>query len=303
MTQTALASTPSPLLLLLGGGGERSFFVVLIDSDASVQLATRMRPLLQHASRSLVANAAAFAPLARCPLTSAAPAAIRRQRPFSTSVPWRQQDKPPGPSPPIYMPPPSPSPPASEAGSMRDSRYDDRPPEDDLPVEVQARLERLQKEAEAQARLKEELAARARLKEEAEARARLDKEMEAQERRKIEAETQARREQEAQAAAENTQPPRPEPSQDRPASKVKGSEVVDNVVRVPDEELPSHRERQRWNLSKRLSDAMDELLPKLAVVTQKVNTYTGTDYSAIEALRVEIKEQGTRCFCTQPPHI
>lgn len=38
---------------------------------------------------------------------------------------------------------------------------------------------------------------------------------------------------------------------------------------------------------------MDELLPKLATVGQKVNTFTGTDYSGIEALRREIKEQGT----------
>ncbi|KAJ9669595.1 sensitivity to high expression protein she9 [Coniosporium apollinis] len=36
---------------------------------------------------------------------------------------------------------------------------------------------------------------------------------------------------------------------------------------------------------------MDELLPKLAIVGQKVNTFTGTDYSGIEALRREIKEQ------------
>lgn len=36
---------------------------------------------------------------------------------------------------------------------------------------------------------------------------------------------------------------------------------------------------------------MDEILPKLAVVTQKVNNYTGTDYSGIEALRRAIKEQ------------
>lgn len=36
---------------------------------------------------------------------------------------------------------------------------------------------------------------------------------------------------------------------------------------------------------------MDDLLPKLAVVTQKVNTYTGTDYSGVEALRREIQEQ------------
>jgi sensitive to high expression protein 9 len=42
-----------------------------------------------------------------------------------------------------------------------------------------------------------------------------------------------------------------------------------------------------------MSEIMDELLPKLAVVTQKVNTYTGTDYSSIAALKREIQEQGT----------
>jgi len=67
--------------------------------------------------------------------------------------------------------------------------------------------------------------------------------------------------------------------------------VEDNIARVPDEHLPSHRERQRWDLSKRLSDAMDDLLPKIALVTQKVNTYTGTDYSGVQALRREIQEQ------------
>jgi sensitive to high expression protein 9 len=69
------------------------------------------------------------------------------------------------------------------------------------------------------------------------------------------------------------------------------ADVPDNIARVPDEHLPSHRERQRWGLSKRLSGLMDEMLPKLAVVTQKVNSYTGTDYSGVEALREEIKEQ------------
>lgn len=67
--------------------------------------------------------------------------------------------------------------------------------------------------------------------------------------------------------------------------------VADHIARVPDEQLPSHRERQRWDFSKRLSELMDDLLPKLAVVTQKVNTYTGTDYSGVEALRREIQEQ------------
>jgi sensitive to high expression protein 9 len=74
--------------------------------------------------------------------------------------------------------------------------------------------------------------------------------------------------------------------------KTKKDDVADNIERVPDEHLPSHRERQRWSLSKRFSEMMDDLLPKLAVVTQKVNTYTGTDYSGVEALRREIKEQG-----------
>jgi sensitive to high expression protein 9 len=68
---------------------------------------------------------------------------------------------------------------------------------------------------------------------------------------------------------------------------------VDSIKRVAAEDLPSHKERQRWDLSKRMSEVMDELLPKLAMVTQKVNTYTGTDYSSIEALKQEIRDQGT----------
>lgn len=81
----------------------------------------------------------------------------------------------------------------------------------------------------------------------------------------------------------------PPPKESEPPTK---DEPLDNIARVPDEHLPSHQEKQRWSLSKRFSNAMDELLPKLAVVTQKVNTYTGTDYSGVEALRREIKEQG-----------
>jgi sensitive to high expression protein 9 len=91
-----------------------------------------------------------------------------------------------------------------------------------------------------------------------------------------------------------TEPPvpkvkEPPPQEPEPPKK---DESLDNIARVPDEHLPSHQEKQRWSLSKRFSEAMDELLPKLAVVTQKVNTYTGTDYSGVEALRREIKEQG-----------
>jgi sensitive to high expression protein 9 len=67
---------------------------------------------------------------------------------------------------------------------------------------------------------------------------------------------------------------------------------------VPAEDLPSHKEGQRWDLSRRVSEMMDELLPKLAQVTQKVNTYTGTDYSSIEALRREIMDQGKQGTAT-----
>jgi sensitive to high expression protein 9 len=83
-----------------------------------------------------------------------------------------------------------------------------------------------------------------------------------------------------------------EQPQEKAAPAATMDHVADNITRVPDEHLPSHRERQRWDFSKRFSDFMDEVLPKLAVVTQKVNTYTGTDYSGVEALRREIKEQG-----------
>ena len=77
----------------------------------------------------------------------------------------------------------------------------------------------------------------------------------------------------------------------RPAQKK--DEKVGSIASVPAERLPSHREAQRWDFSKRLTELMDEVLPKLAVVTHKVNTLTGTDYSGIEALKREIKEHGT----------
>lgn len=98
---------------------------------------------------------------------------------------------------------------------------------------------------------------------------------------------------EKDAPAETKEPPDTnEPILAEPAQTVKKEGVVDNIARVPAKDLPSHKEAQRWDFSKRLTGLMDELLPKLAVVTHKVNTYTGTDYSGIEALRNEIKEQG-----------
>jgi sensitive to high expression protein 9 len=94
-------------------------------------------------------------------------------------------------------------------------------------------------------------------------------------------------------ASETQELPPPDTPQEEPPTSPNKDEPLEDIARVPDEQLPSHRERQRWNLSKRFSEAMDELLPKLATVTQKVNTYTGTDYSGVEALRREIKDQGS----------
>lgn len=58
------------------------------------------------------------------------------------------------------------------------------------------------------------------------------------------------------------------------------------------EQLPSHRERIRWRISQRMNQLMDDLMPKLALASQRINTYTGTDYSGIESLRQAIIEQG-----------
>jgi sensitive to high expression protein 9 len=70
------------------------------------------------------------------------------------------------------------------------------------------------------------------------------------------------------------------------------SPAVPDVHVVPDEDLPSHREKLRWRLSRRFNQIMDDLMPKLALASQRINTYTGTDYTSIEALRKEIIDQG-----------
>lgn len=241
-----------------------------------------MRPLLHHASRLLAPllvpttrAGAGFAP-AICSTCQyrrgdgfqlngrSIPEPCSR-RPFSTSRRWREDRKEGDPSQPISMPPPSP-----ESQNTGDSR----PAFTDSPS-LQERQERLQREFDEIQRQAEEQKVREKaqkLREEEEARRQAEER--AQEQRRLQQQEQARA---AQVQATET--------------TLKKEEVDDNIARVPDEQLPSHRERQRWSLSKRLSDAMDNLLPKLALVTQKVNTYTGTDYSGVEALRREIQEQ------------
>jgi len=66
------------------------------------------------------------------------------------------------------------------------------------------------------------------------------------------------------------------------------------------EALPSHVQKQRWPLSKRLQTVMDDVLSKAMVASQRVNTYTGTDYSGIEALRQAIIEQGRPFLRSHP---
>ena len=237
--------------------------------------------------------------------------ALRR---FSSSPRWAEDKKPPSSSDPIAMPPPA-SKPASSV---------DRTPE-----QLLERQDRLRREWEEQQRRREEEALRKKQQEE-EARRRREEEEALRKQREAEAlqkkqqeEAAARKKQEQEQeqeqealrkaqqpcqskSAQPMPPPRPpperapsqpsatqEPTQSEPAISQTQEHVIDNVQRVPDEHLPSHQDRQRSNLEKRFTALMDELLPKIAVVTQKVNTFTGTDYSGVEALRREIKEQGT----------
>ncbi|KAF1919786.1 Mdm33 family-domain-containing protein [Ampelomyces quisqualis] len=242
-----------------------------------------MRPLLQHASRSFTARRVSAAPPPRLSFqvlncmrlsiclqcqyrtatlsqrnggrivrTSSIPPSGRARRSISSSVRWRDETRPSNSAKPIHMAPPTTDTKPTHAG-----RVEDTAPESVSSPEGQ---ERLQDAPDAL----------------------VEKDI-------IE---ESGRELPGAVTQQQQQPPEAQnqPQAD-PASRSRKDDVADNITRVPDEHLPSHRERQRWSLSKRFSEAMDELLPKLAVVTQKVNTYTGTDYSGVEALRREIKEQ------------
>ncbi|KAK0661800.1 Sensitive to high expression protein 9-like protein [Lasiodiplodia hormozganensis] len=88
---------------------------------------------------------------------------------------------------------------------------------------------------------------------------------------------------------ETTLPPSHEPKS--PDTSSSPPPEPERVEQVPDEKLPSHRQGLRWEVYKRATAYFDELLPKLILVGQKVNSYTGTDFSGIEALRQEIKQQ------------
>ena len=63
------------------------------------------------------------------------------------------------------------------------------------------------------------------------------------------------------------------------------------VKEAPAEALPSHKEKQKYTLTRRFNTSMDRLLARAAVAGHEINKYTGTDYSGIELLRQEIKDQ------------
>jgi sensitive to high expression protein 9 len=242
------------------------------------QLATEMKPLLHHASRSITTGfslvAASSRPVGefgrvstclrwRCQYRAASTTVrnnSKAQRSSETPPPWsrrlfsssskRTEEK--NSPQPITMPPPT-----TEPKSINGNRAEES---------VEERARKIMASIEEQKRL---LGAQNTQTKEQDAHA--GTESVAEQQSTLEAQQQL---------------------QEDSSSKTKKNDVSDNIERVPDEQLPSHRERQRWDLSKRLSELMDQVLPKLAVVTQKVNTYTGTDYSGVEALRREIKEQG-----------
>jgi sensitive to high expression protein 9 len=281
-----------------------------------------MRPLLQHAQRSLFANAGlGTSPYQARSFASAIQSASRAssvclQCQYRTSTAVRSRRSPQWPS---F---------ASHRRDLHRPSHDGKPiPDNESPEERLARVradialsERQEQERREKERLERERRERERLEKEMQERVRQEKER--QERERLERERQERE----RHAAPQKKPvpdvivlpssnPRPAPRAEsgplrddtdpsssntlpastigRPGSDASTKDAVnDNIERVAADQLPSHHQAQRWDLSKRFQDLMDDVLPKLAVVTHKVNTYTGTDYSGIESLKREIKEQG-----------
>jgi len=101
---------------------------------------------------------------------------------------------------------------------------------------------------------------------------------------------------EAEPVLQQTQPEQdatPTPSE--PASEpLSRSATADQPLSTPasrSESLPSAFAHRRTEISRRMSHMMDNLLTKATAASQQINTYTGTDFSGIEALRTEIVAQ------------
>lgn len=67
----------------------------------------------------------------------------------------------------------------------------------------------------------------------------------------------------------------------------------DNPLNKPRTDLPSHEEGRRSQVSKRLSHVMDHLQSNIFIAGKRLNDLTG--YSGIEALKMDIEEQGQSC--------
>lgn len=80
-----------------------------------------------------------------------------------------------------------------------------------------------------------------------------------------------------------------------PKSKAAAPEDVSSATT-----LPSETAARRWQLSEKTQKHMDDFLTKAAIFSQRLNNYTGTDYSGIEALRREIIEQGRQALSLSP---
>lgn len=100
----------------------------------------------------------------------------------------------------------------------------------------------------------------------------------------------------------SSQPPPPEENVETPPSQPEtppssSPPSPDEPLSTPasrSSSLPSAIEQQRWHLSRQFNTLMDTLLTKATLASQQINTYTGTDFSGIEALRTEIVEQEKR---------
>ncbi|GAB7330818.1 hypothetical protein MBLNU13_g02359t1 [Cladosporium sp. NU13] len=88
--------------------------------------------------------------------------------------------------------------------------------------------------------------------------------------------------------------PTSEPSSEPQNNTLPRHAAADQPLSTPasrSESLPSAFAHRRTEISRRMSHMMDNLLTKATAASQQINTYTGTDFSGIEALRTEIVAQ------------
>lgn len=84
------------------------------------------------------------------------------------------------------------------------------------------------------------------------------------------------------------------PSSEPPSNPPPRLSAADQPLSTPasrSDSLPSAFAHRRTEISRRMSHLMDNFLTKATAASQQINTYTGTDFSGIEALRTEIVAQ------------